>query len=136
MMQSSHLNLLNKTYQQYGQKLGWQLDTLRTEPQHDGSFHVEIDEDGYHWVVTERGLELERHIFDSDEHILEHIFIHLSFWAGVEFELKHRDETEDGRRKIFAHQLQLLKKLNNNWAMTAEKQIAAILEQHPYRDSF
>lgn len=125
---------LNAAYRAYGRKINWTLSTLQTEPQHDGSFHIEVTAHGYAWVVTERGAELERLAFDVQNDLLEHIFHHLTFWAGVEYELKHREAGVDGRRKIFAHQLELLQKLDERWWKTAVAKINQTLQNHPYTD--
>lgn len=43
----------------------WQLNTT---PRHDGSPHVEINGEAYHYVITERGSEYQRDIiFNIDE---------------------------------------------------------------------
>ena len=125
---------LNKAYRAYGAKIGWKLSTLSSEAQHDGSFHIELTENAYHWAVTERGLELERLVFETAENLLEHIFIHITFWSGVEYEVQHRDPKKDPRRMIYQHQLSLLEKLNSQWQQVAQAGINATLHKHPYSD--
>jgi hypothetical protein len=54
---------------------------LHAVPQHDGGPHVEIIGDKYHYVVTERGSELERKITTDRQELL--------YWliSGVVFEM-------------------------------------------------
>lgn len=127
--------MLNRAYRAYGLIIGWDLGPLQTNPQHDGSFHIEITPEAYEWVVTERGSELERLSFDTRDALLEHIFINLTFGAGVKYEVARRDPARDPRRIIFQHQLDLLAKLNPAWRDSAKQHIAEVLEKYPYRDT-
>lgn len=86
-----------------------------TERQDDGSPHVEIGENEYYFVTTERGLDLSRKKFASKEELLYEMISLDTFWMAVAFEFKNRVETQDARRLIFAKQIELLNKTNPLW---------------------
>jgi hypothetical protein len=109
----------------------YSLQTVRSD---DGSPHVELDAEGFHFVTTERGLELNRETFDSPDGLLYAAVSLATFWMGVEFEFRNRDEGKDCRRMIFAKQLELLWLADHAWAARRSEEIAAILRENPYQD--
>jgi hypothetical protein len=105
-----------------------------TVRQDDGFEHLEIGEDEYHLIVTERGLELSRQTTKSKDEILYWLVSSFVWgWAG-EFELKHRIKNQDFRRLFFAKQIEYLQKVNPFWAQRKRKEIEEILEKHPFND--
>ncbi len=105
-----------------------------TEQRNDGSPHVEINENDYHYVVTERGVENSRRTTKEPNEILYWMISDITFWMAVDFELKHRIEGRDFRRLMFAKQLELLQKAHLNWAEKRRKKIEAILTENPFVD--
>lgn len=105
-----------------------------TERQNDGSPHVEIGENEYYYVVTERGSENSRRATKEKDELLYWMLSDLTFWMAVEFEVKHRMEKRDFRRMLFARQLELLNKVNPKWADKRQKKINEILLEHPFED--
>ncbi|MBK8147669.1 MAG: hypothetical protein IPK58_05505 [Acidobacteria bacterium] len=89
-----------------------------TERSDDGTPHVEIIGDEYHFVSTERGLDLFRKSFGSKDEILYEMIALDTFWMGVDFEFKNRIESLDCRRMIFAKQLELLNLIDPEWGTT------------------
>lgn len=108
--------------------------TFLTVRQDDGSPHVEFTGGQYHYIVTERGLDLERRSTADKSGILYWMIYDLTFWMGVAFEFKHRVEGPDVRRIIFAHWLELMKKADLAFADRLESDIAAILAKNPFVD--
>lgn len=130
------LDELNRRYNELLQRARPHQSEYRllNERSDSGAPHVEIDDNGFHFVTTERGLELERKTFETaDEFLFEAISLD-TFFMGVDFEFRNRDENLDCRRKIFAKQLELLELIDPEWGRRREKEIGSILEKNPYAD--
>lgn len=130
------LELLQNEYDQLCQKIKPSENSYRflTTRQDDGSPHIEIGENEYHLVVTERGLELSRETLKSKDELLYLLVSQLTFWMAVEFEFKHRVENQDARRLISAKQIELINKANPLWADQTQREIAEILAKNPFMD--
>jgi hypothetical protein len=100
-----------------------------------GHPHIEIDPSGrMHFVVVERGQELERlTYFDLDE-LLYRIFESVTFSMAGQFELKHREPYRDSRRIAFAKQVELLGSVSAAWAERLAARHEEILERYRFRD--
>lgn len=96
--------------------------------------HVEVDEAGYHWVVVERGQERERVTTRDLDALLERHFRGVTFGLATDHELRHRVPMTDGRRMIFARQIELLERLSPAWAEREAARHAAVLRAHPFDD--
>ncbi len=110
--------------------------TFLTERQDNGSPHVEYADGEYHYIVTERGLDLERRSTQDVNEILYWMLYDVTFWMGVAYELKSRIEGPDCRRVIFAHQLDLMKRADHPMAERLEKKIAITLAANPFIDRY
>lgn len=108
--------------------------TILTEREDVGVAHVEFTGGEYHYIVTERGLDLERRSTADRREILYWMIYDLTFWMGVGFEFKNRVEGPDFRRVIFAHQLELMIRADPEFAERLERQIAVTLMQNPFVD--
>lgn len=108
--------------------------TVLTEREDVGVAHVEFTGGEYHYIVTERGLDLERRSTADQSEILYWMIYSLTFWMGVEFEFKNRTEGPDSRRMIFAHWLEQMKKAGQSMADRLENDIAEILAKNPFVD--
>jgi len=105
-----------------------------TERQDNGSPHVEYVNGEYHYIVTERGLELERKSTVDIREILYWMLYDLTFWMGVAYEFKNRVETKDCRHMIFAHSMELMRRADDAMAERLENQIAETLARNPFID--
>ncbi|MEQ1642004.1 MAG: Imm63 family immunity protein [Pyrinomonadaceae bacterium] len=110
--------------------------TFQTERQDVGSPHVEFADGEYHYIVTERGLDLERKSTTDIREMLYWMLYDLTFWMGVSFELKNRVEGPDCRRVIFAHQLELMKRADSKMAERLEQHISKTLSANPFIDRY
>lgn len=108
--------------------------TFLTERQDNGSPHVEYTDGKYHYIVTERGLDLESRSTADRSEILYWIIYDVTFWMGVAHEIKRRVAGPDVRRMIFAHWLDLMKKADGIFADRLESDIAEILGRNPFVD--
>src|ERR1051325_7559594 len=68
--------------------------------------HIEVDSHGYHFVVVERGQELERFTTFELDDVLYRIFQSVTFSLAIDYELAHRVETQDFRRIGFQKQIE------------------------------
>ncbi|MFD2937546.1 Imm63 family immunity protein [Spirosoma flavum] len=121
--------------------LGAQIDATQTlYPTYgysmDGALpHIEIDHSQtFHFVVVERGRELERQTTTIPDELLYWIFDTITFSMACAFELKNRNHTQDFRRILFRKQEDLLGCLNIGWQEKKQEQHILILAKHPFRD--
>ena len=96
--------------------------------------HIEVGAT-YDYVVVERGQERDRQSFDSLDGLLEQIFDDITFGMAFSYELEHRIESQDCRIIGFAKQIELLERLNFNWARRQSERHQAVLRRHPFSDS-
>lgn len=110
--------------------------TLFTARRDDGAAHIEVTPDGlYHYVVTERGSEWERRSTASTDDILYWLTEDLAFQMAYEYELAHRRAGEDCRRQLWAHELELLARVNPAWRDRRAVEIERWLAEAPYNDA-
>lgn len=110
------------------------LFVVASSPTHTGAPHVEIIGDEYHFVVTERGSEFERHKTKNVDDIL--------YWfvegdvgdLARTWELNNRVEGQDSRRLWFKKEIELLKGVNLEWASRKEAEQPKVLSEHPFND--
>jgi Immunity protein 63 len=97
--------------------------------------HIEVDARGYHFVVVERGQELERRTTDNLDDLLSRIFTSVTFSMACNYELRHRVDGADPRRLLFATQVDLLSRLSSDWARREVEHHEIILRTHPFSDA-
>lgn len=97
--------------------------------------HIEVDKNGFHFVVVERGQELERKTTRNRRELIYWIFESVSFSEAIRFEAKNRIEGEDFRRQLFARQEQQLGRIDPGWEQRLREKHDAILSRNPFRDS-
>ncbi|SHI60926.1 Immunity protein 63 [Rubritalea squalenifaciens DSM 18772] len=102
-----------------------------TTPQHDGTPHIELVGDEFHFVVTERGSEFERRRTRDADEILYWLFEGFTQGMATDYELKHRNESRDGREIWFPYQERLLANLNPEWGARKQEAHMRILRDHP-----
>lgn len=93
--------------------------------------HIEVDAAGYHFVVVERGKEWERRSSHLLPDLLYWIFEAITFSMASDFELKHRIAGQDTRKLLFEKQIELLSKIDVDFADRLKKKIEHILKDHP-----
>jgi len=96
--------------------------------------HIEVDESHYHWVVIERGQELERRTFAELDDLLFTIFASATHSIASRWELAHRVPNQDSRRLLFQRQIELLSRLDSSWSDRQRQHLDVILREHPFRD--
>jgi hypothetical protein len=96
--------------------------------------HIELDSCGYHFVVVERGQELERFTSRDLDEILFQVFETVTFSLASEYELAHRVQGQDFRRLLFQRQVELLSRISELWGQREAARHEGILREHPFRD--
>jgi len=96
--------------------------------------HIEVDSQGYHYVIVERGHELRRITTNDLDILLYHIFEDITAEIGANYSANHRIKDQDFRRLYFQHQIELLNRLSPKWAVIESKEHERILREHPYHD--
>jgi hypothetical protein len=101
----------------------------------DGGYpHVEVHNGLYHYVVVERGKEIERRSSDSYDDLLYWIFRTVTHGQASLYELNNRVEDEDCRRIAFPKQIELMKEIGPEFGRRLENEITDILRRAPYDD--
>ncbi|WP_157815908.1 Imm63 family immunity protein [Spirosoma pollinicola] len=103
----------------------------------DGALpHIELDgSDTFHFVVVERGQELERRTTTALDDLLYWIFDTITFSMACTFELANRNHAQDFRRILFSHQEELLGRINVNWQERKRTNHNLTLSRHPFTDA-
>ncbi len=97
--------------------------------------HIEVDANGLlHYVIVERGEELERKTTNELDELLYLIFASVTFSMAGKFEVKNRIEDKDSRRMMFAKQEELLCILSDAWRQKEKEEHQRILERCPFDD--
>jgi hypothetical protein len=96
--------------------------------------HVEVNTSGLHFVVVERGEELERFTTNDLDELLWRVFESITFSLASDYEGRHRVRGQDFRRVMFAKQVELLATLSPAWAAREARNHDQILERHPFED--
>lgn len=94
-----------------------------------GRPHLEVDDEGMHWVVCERGSELERRTTTDPDELLYWVFASASHSVASAHELAHRRPDEDHRRQLFEHQLHLLGRLDPEWRARRIVELGHLLDE-------
>lgn len=98
--------------------------------------HIEYANGKFHFVVVERGQELDRVSSHDPDEIVYRVMQCVTSEMATAHELRHRRRGEDPRRIMFATQLELLGRLSESWRAREAARQAEILGRHPFRDEW
>ena len=101
----------------------------------DGTPNIEISGNTYYYEAYDRDTVCIHRRTTRLPRLLYWIFENITHEMGFAFSSAHRESRKDYRRLAFQHQLELLEKLQYQWKELCEREIAEILEKHPYQDS-
>lgn len=96
--------------------------------------HIESDR-AYHFVVVERGQEVDRRTTQELDQLLYWVFSGVTFSIACDFERANRVAEADFRRMLFQKQLELLGRLDPHWRERCESEISGILSKYPLSDA-
>jgi hypothetical protein len=131
------LNDIRKKVEELAEKINSKTELLPTYGySKDFAFpHIEIDSVGLlHYVIVERGQELERKTTNKIDELLFWIFADITFSMACDYELQNRIENKDCRRIMFDKQEELLGLLDNSWQQKEANEHLNILKNHPFDD--
>ncbi|TFG24662.1 MAG: hypothetical protein EU533_01875 [Promethearchaeota archaeon] len=131
------ISTIRKTVRGLGKKINApsHLLTVRTFTDGFGTPHIEIDKNGYNYVICERGSEHERRQTEDITTLLYWILKDVVFIMASDYELEHRDPNEDSRRQLFAKIIDLMNRLDPKFAQWKKKELDNILEENPFDDN-
>ena len=107
---------------------------IQTTRGDDGASHLEIIDNTYHYIATERGLELSRQITQDKDELLYWLVSELAWGMAITYEFKNRVKGQSSRRLLFAKTIENLNKANPAWAERKQKEFDEILAIHPFDD--
>lgn len=77
---------------------------------------IRVSAHGYHWVIVERGQEIDHQVFQSLEELLFEIFSSITFSMACDYEVRHRVAAQDFRIVLFDKQVALLAQVDAGFA--------------------
>ncbi len=107
---------------------------IQTTRGDDGTSHLEIEDDTYHYIATERGLDLSKKSTRDKDELLYWLVSELAWGLASTYEFKNRIKGQSFRRVLFAKTIENLNKANPAWAERKQKEFDAILAIHPFND--
>ena len=78
--------------------------------------HIEVNDNEFHWVVVERGQELERRQTTDEKELLFWVFDSVTFEMATRLELENRNENDDFRIQLFKIQEELIGEINSDYS--------------------
>ncbi|QDU31874.1 hypothetical protein ETAA8_70350 [Anatilimnocola aggregata] len=135
-MNSHSLSEIKREIEQIGRRLGCPRNCLPTFgfSEDFGCPHIEVNASGLHYVVVERGVELERKTTHDLNDLLYIVFEAVTFSMAGDYELKHRIPGQDSRRILFRRQLELLGSVDADWVTRLRQDQHKILACNPFND--
>ena len=96
--------------------------------------HIELDHGIYHYVIVERGKELERHMAPNSDELLYLIFKDVTFQMAGKYELQNRRLDEDVRRQLFEYQEHLIGKIESRYSDRLKLEHQQLLKWSPFNE--
>ncbi|MFX1497907.1 MAG: Imm63 family immunity protein [Promethearchaeota archaeon] len=131
------ISTIRKKVREYGKKINApsQLLSVRSSSDGFGTPYIEIDKNGYNYVISERGEEFERRQTTDFDKLLYWIFKDIVFEMASQYELDHRIPNEDFRRQLFTKEQELMRQLDLKFVKWKKKEFDKILEESSYEDN-
>ncbi|WP_090532441.1 Imm63 family immunity protein [Paraburkholderia sartisoli] len=98
-----------------------------------GRPHVEVDADGYHLIVVEKGAEQYRTTTKSRDDLMFELFRNVASAMAFEFEMNQMPRAVDPRSVAFAKAISILSALNADWAQRQKRHYEEVLSTSPLR---
>lgn len=131
------INEIQNIILEYGKKINSPKELLRVfkDPQPDGRPYITISSNYYVYTIEERGHVFQELKTDNLDTLLYWLMKDIIFEISTEHELNHREEHKDSRREMFKQQLDLFKKIKEEWYEKRKKEIENTLINSPYHDN-
>ena len=111
-----------------------QMLTVFDQPQGDGTPFVVVEEDGYRYIVEERGMIFEERKTKDVNLLMYWLMNIIIFKMACCYELANRESQRDPRRIIFAKELELFGIINKSWRQLKKNELDGILKNNPFND--
>lgn len=108
--------------------------TIQTSRSDDGTSHLEISDNAYHYITTERGLILSQKTTEDKDELLYWLVDDIAWGRARAYEFKHRIKGESFRRQLFTKNIEFLNKANPAWAERKQREFDEILAANPFDD--
>lgn len=105
--------------------------TKNSSGSEDGTY-IFSDQQGYHFVNSERGNEIKHKVTDN---LFEITFWTINYLVGIiAFDLMEKNikKGENQRKYIFKQRINLLERIGNNYKKAGEIEIDEILKENPF----
>jgi hypothetical protein len=93
----------------------------------DATPYIELRGPVMHYVLSERGQELERRTTTDVDELLYWVAADLTFELACDWEVRHRNDDEDFRIGLFTKQFELLASLSPEWVARRKADLGTIL---------
>lgn len=107
---------------------------FQTAPAHDGTTHVEIRDGVFHYIGTDRGVEVMHQSTSDMAEMLYWLVRDVTWGMAVGYEFRHRIPGQSFRRLLFAKHLEYMTQVDLAWVERLRQEIDTILATHPYDD--
>ena len=98
----------------------------------DATPNIEIIKDGYYYVISERGNEIDRRYTPFLDMLIFWIFKDITSWMSLDNQSNSLTSHADSRMKLLSNQVELLNKINPEYAETVIKEYELLLGQDWY----
>ena len=131
-----NINQIRQQIRAYGAMIDAppQMLTVFTQPQGDGTPFVVVEEDGYRYIVEERGMIFEERKTKDVNLLMYWLMNSVIFKMACCYELANRESQRDPRRIIFAKELELFGIINKSWHQLKKSELDEILKNNPFDD--
>jgi hypothetical protein len=99
-----------------------------------GGKYVEVDDEGYHYIGSERGEVYERHSTKDIQELLYWLLKSITRKMASDYELSNRIPFVDSRRLLFDKWVELMGMIDPDFRKRLCIEIDQILKEHPYKD--
>ena len=129
------LSSIEKRFRKIAEQLDAPMESrvFRKTPHHDGSRHCEFDGTSYSYITSERGECFDAQTTRDPSELLFWLVTDMTRDMASDFELNNRKPNDDAdtRLAMFDQHVELLSKIDENWALKIRREYDRILKKHP-----
>jgi hypothetical protein len=120
---------LEARVRELGRVLGASKHELPTfdRPRGDGLAFIEVRGAEMHWIVDERGRELQRRTTLELDELLYWAFEAVTYQMASDWEVRHRNDDKDIHVALLNKQFELLARLSDRWVARRRADVGDIL---------
>jgi hypothetical protein len=136
MIDKQTLDSIQQKVWTLGRAIGAPINLLivRWQASGYGEPYIDLDNDGFHYIISERGMEMSRRTVVSLDELLYLLLEDAVSAMAWDYEREHRVKGRDPRRIAFPERIRLMSQLDPRWAARAREDIDETLKSSPYFD--